>query len=56
MDRRIIFSYECEKVDAIRVLEDNGADFDFDTGDRMMISTEDLSVLDENDIDYDLVV
>lgn len=55
LDNRIIFDYEDDRIDAEDALEEAGEDFDYDSGDRMMVSDEGIEVLDEAGIDYDLV-
>ncbi len=53
LDHRIFFDDEEDRLNAEAALEAAGLDFDYDSGDRMMISEEGLEVLDENVINYD---
>lgn len=51
---RIIYS-PVFAADIINALEDNYIDYDFDSGERMMINQEGLDVLNAMGFDYDIV-
>ena len=52
LEYRIIFDDPDEQEEAETVLEESGNDFDYDNGDRMMISLNGLTALDEAGVDY----
>jgi len=52
---RITFSDGEDLELAEDILDEAGAWYDFDSGDRMMINQDGINVLDEADIDYDEV-
>ncbi len=54
MERIIINETEdIEEVEA--TLDEAGCDYDYDSGDRMIIGNDGLKALDEAGIDYDIV-
>ena len=52
LEYRIIFDDPEEQEEAEKTLEESGNDFDYDSGDRMMISLNGLTALDEAGVDY----
>ncbi len=55
MEYRVIFAEPEGQERAIVLLEEEGIDFDFDSGDRMMLDQEGLDFLYNTDIDFDEV-
>ncbi len=54
-DIRIIFSDKEEESNAAKLLENEGLDFDYDSGNRMMLNQESLDFLHSADVDFDEV-
>ncbi len=52
---RVYVDDEEELQKIIEFLDDNGLNYDFDDGDRLMISPKTEIELDENDFDYDII-
>ena len=52
---RVIFSDSDDETKAVEVLDEAGEDFDWDSGDRMMISDSGINALDNNEIDYNII-
>ncbi len=52
---RVIFSDKDEENNAAKLLENEGLNFDWDSGDRMMLSQESLDFLHSTDVDFDEV-
>lgn len=55
MEYRITFPTWDDKSNAMVLLDRNGIKYSFDSGGRMMIGINGLSLLELNDIDYDEV-
>ncbi len=55
MEYRITFSDKEEESKAAKLLENEGLDFDWDSGDRMMLTKESLDFLYSTDVDFDEV-
>ena len=60
LERRIIFrninDLENDIALAEEALDNANCDWDWDCGDRMMISDEGIEILDKANIDFDIVV
>ena len=57
LECRIIFGSEIDRNEAEHVLDENGCDYDYDSGGRMMINNDGLEVLSNTStIDFDVVV
>ncbi len=52
---RVIFSDSDDETKAVEVLDEAGEDYDWDSGDRMMISDSGINALDNNEIDYNII-
>lgn len=55
LDIRLLFSSHHDQSKAIDRLDENGFDYDWDSGDRMMVDKDGLSCLSDSDIDFEEV-
>ena len=53
MENRVIFSSDIDRDEAEEWLDDHGQDYDYDSGDRMMLAQGGLDSLYESGIDFD---
>lgn len=56
LERRIIFSDSDEESRAVELLDEAGEDYDWDSGDRMMITDSGIKTLDKGEVDFDVIV
>lgn len=52
-DYRVIFPNKEEEEKAVKLLDEEGLDYDWDSGDRMMLDQEGLDFLYSTDVDFD---
>ena len=52
---RVLFPSTEECIEAEKVLDNKLLDYDYDSGNRMLLSDEGIEVLEENNIDFDLI-
>ena len=55
LEYRVTFPDDDEEEKAVEILEKEGVDFDWDSGDRMMLNQEGLDLLRFENIDFDEV-